>query len=313
MKYNWTTDILDTHTHINGLVQERHNSIANALELRLSCTNPSICICNMFPRPNNCDPVPGRGSQLLGLHGPPHGSHTCTVLSHIAFYTCIVSCHSGSYMCNTFWTLDLRDWILYGSQLRRRFVSGQHDSAEECMGHSDQDHYNEVIMGAIASQITSLTIVYSIVYSDADQRKHQSSASLAFVRGIHRGQPVNSSHKWPVTRKMFPFDDVIMPRGAQRSVSIIVTRIILGIGSASERRHYYVTPPLIGRAHTQNDSWNCSWDAWVGILRWLWRFWTSVRNSSWNSNLVCPKHPFQLLNRFKNLHKARQWYLPYSV
>ena len=43
-------------------------------------------------------------------------------------------------------------------------------------------------MGAIASQITRLTIVYSIVYSDADQRKHQSSASLAFVWGIHRGR-----------------------------------------------------------------------------------------------------------------------------
>ena len=66
-------------------------------------------------------------------------------------------------------------------------------------------------MGAITSQITSLTIVYSTVYSDADQRKHQSSASLAFVRGIHRG-PVNSPHKWPVTRKMFPFGDVIMDR-----------------------------------------------------------------------------------------------------
>ena len=64
-------------------------------------------------------------------------------------------------------------------------------------------------MGAIASLITSLTIVYSAVYSDADQSKHQSSASLAFVWGIHRG-PVNSPHKWPVTRKMFPFDDVIM-------------------------------------------------------------------------------------------------------
>ena len=64
-------------------------------------------------------------------------------------------------------------------------------------------------MDAIASQITSLTIVYSMVYSHADQRKHQSSASLAFVRGIHRG-PVNSPHKWPVTRNMFPFDDVIM-------------------------------------------------------------------------------------------------------
>ena len=64
-------------------------------------------------------------------------------------------------------------------------------------------------MGTIASQITSLTIVYSTVYSDADQRKQQSSASLAFVRGIHR-VPVNSPHKWPVTRKMFPFGDVIM-------------------------------------------------------------------------------------------------------
>ena len=70
-------------------------------------------------------------------------------------------------------------------------------------------HYNDVIMGAITSQITSLTIVYSIFYSDADQRKHQSSASLAFVRGIYRG-PVNSPHKWSVTRKMFPFDYVIM-------------------------------------------------------------------------------------------------------
>ena len=70
-------------------------------------------------------------------------------------------------------------------------------------------HYNDVIMGTIASQITSLTIVYSIVYLAADQRKQQSSASLAFVRAIHRG-PVNSPHKWPVTRKMFPFDDVIM-------------------------------------------------------------------------------------------------------
>ena len=64
-------------------------------------------------------------------------------------------------------------------------------------------------MESIASQITSLTIVYSIIYSDNDQRKHQSFASLSFVRGIHPG-PVNSPHKWPVTRKMFPFDEVIM-------------------------------------------------------------------------------------------------------
>ena len=64
-------------------------------------------------------------------------------------------------------------------------------------------------MGAMASQITSLTIVYLTVYSGADQWIHLSSASLAFVRGIDRW-PVNSPHKWPVTRKMFPFDDVII-------------------------------------------------------------------------------------------------------
>ena len=70
-------------------------------------------------------------------------------------------------------------------------------------------HYSDVIMSSMASQITSLRIVYSTVYSGADQRKYQSPASLAFARGIHRS-PVNSPHIRPVTRKMFPFDDVIM-------------------------------------------------------------------------------------------------------
>ena len=64
-------------------------------------------------------------------------------------------------------------------------------------------------MSAIASRITSLTVVYLTVYSDSDKRKHQSSASLAFATGINQW-PVNSPHKWPVTRKMFPFDDVIV-------------------------------------------------------------------------------------------------------
>ena len=58
-------------------------------------------------------------------------------------------------------------------------------------------HYNDVIMSVMASQITSASIIYSTVCSRADQRKHQSSASLAFVRGIHRW-PVNSPHKGPV-------------------------------------------------------------------------------------------------------------------
>ena len=80
-------------------------------------------------------------------------------------------------------------------------------------------HYDDVIMSAIASRITNLTNVYLIVYSRADQRKHQSSASLAFVRGIHR-KPVNSPHKGPVTRKIFPFDDVIMRQGIDCKITV---------------------------------------------------------------------------------------------
>ena len=62
-------------------------------------------------------------------------------------------------------------------------------------------HYSDVIMSTMASQITDVWIIYSTVCSFADQRKHQSSASLAFVRGIHRW-PVNPPHKEPVTGKI---------------------------------------------------------------------------------------------------------------
>ena len=99
--------------------------------------------------------------------------------------------------------------------LRDRLRSCQAAGASVLQGEFTGDryplteHYCDAIMGTVASQITSLTFVYTTVYPDADQSKHQSSASLAFVWGIHRG-PVNSLHKWPATRKMFPFDDVIM-------------------------------------------------------------------------------------------------------
>ena len=65
-----------------------------------------------------------------------------------------------------------------------------------------RNHYRDVIMSTMASQITSLPIVYPTVYSGADQRRHQSSASLASVWGIHRW-PVNYPHKGPVMRKCF--------------------------------------------------------------------------------------------------------------
>ena len=70
--------------------------------------------------------------------------------------------------------------------------------------------------GAMTSQITGFMIVYSTVCWGAYRRKHQSSASLAFLRGIQRWPvtppppPPPPPHKVPVTRKMFPYDDVIM-------------------------------------------------------------------------------------------------------
>ena len=105
----------------------------------------------------------------------------------------------------------------HGVLLRKTGNSGKHVSVNLVPGVEGNDllmaltitHYSDVIMRAMASQITSVSMICSTVCSDADQRKHQSSASLAFVRGIHRWS-VNSPHKGPVTRKMFPFDDVIM-------------------------------------------------------------------------------------------------------
>ena len=93
--------------------------------------------------------------------------------------------------------------IVAATNLRRASAATGERRIETGYGHI---HHNDVIMSAMAPQIT---IVYSTVYSGADQRKCQSSALLAFVRGIYRW-PVNSPHKGPVTRTMFPFDDVIM-------------------------------------------------------------------------------------------------------
>ena len=115
-------------------------------------------------------------------------------------------------------------------------------------------HQNDVIMGAIASQITSLMIVYSIVYSDADQRKHQSSVSLALVRGSHRG-PVNSPHKWPVTRKMFPFDDVIMfPK-----LWAVWSLFVLLVHGLDESESHHVVPDEVDMAFL-----------WLIVAKWIW-------------------------------------------
>ena len=123
---------------------------------------------------------------------------------HISFRKCVffVINHRKNISKFVFENLSFEIVDAYQSVLGTCF-------ATVAMNKSRTFHYDDVIMTMLESQITSLTVVYSIVYSGVHQRKHQSSASLAFVREIHRG-PVNFPHKWPVTRKMFSFDDVIM-------------------------------------------------------------------------------------------------------
>ena len=83
-------------------------------------------------------------------------------------------------------------------------------------------HYIDVIMSVMASQITSISIVYWTVCSGGYQRKYQSSTSLAFVRGNHRG-PVDSPHKGPVTQKKYPIDDVIMYHDKiMRNINVVI-------------------------------------------------------------------------------------------
>ena len=125
--------------------------------------------------------------------------------------TSLTIVYSTAYSC--------ADQRKHQSLVSLAFALGIHRSPVNSQ-HKGPVHYRDVKIGAIASQITSLTIDCSTVYSCADQRKYQSTASLVFVRGIHRW-PVNSLHKWPVTRKCFhlmtsswtrkmlPFDDVI--------------------------------------------------------------------------------------------------------
>ena len=138
-------------------------------------------------------------------------------------------------------------------------------------------------MGAIASQITSLTIVYSTVYLNAEQRKHQSSESLAFVRGIHRW-PVNSPYKGPVTRKMCPFDDVIMSVLVMCSVHATESGVLndgqkaINLVWWSIFRHKDITIDCFWQDNTMMDSVNI--DIIVSCLRcWDFMWWdrTEVR------------------------------------
>ena len=154
-------------------------------------------------------------------------------------------------------------------------------------------HYSDVIMSAMASQITGVSMVCSTVCSGADQRKHQSSASLDFVWGIHRWL-LDSPHKGPVTRKMFPFDDVTSrytpyliherPRGLcrehctdnwpcfNRTARYVVVNIGVTIHWLTLFSHNNVTLKYhnsLVQNHIRNWSGESIWSAVHGNLSWL--------------------------------------------
>ena len=142
-------------------------------------------------------------------------------------------------------------------------------------------------MSAMASLITGVSIVCSAVCLCADQRKYQSSASLAFERGIHRW-PVDSPHKGPVTRKIFLFDDVIMSEQfcdewllysfmSYSKTSVSILRIVL---SAAVMIWYVWWVKSLNRDSALNTYW--CWSYFITLFdtaaqelfllpRWLWQ------------------------------------------
>ena len=143
---------------------------------------------------------------------PATPDHITIIIHHITSY--VISHHTTShhiyvvlFTCSVKCNFVLASTCVYlFIQMPIPYIRATQSWASAVL---DVTRYNDTIMTAMTSHITSLTIVCSTVYSGADQRKHQSSASLAFVRGIHLW-PVNSPHKGPITRKMIPFDDVVM-------------------------------------------------------------------------------------------------------
>ena len=125
------------------------------------------------------------------------GTEMCTRLFQIDAWWDIGNVHCGIWELIYYLSVWLTHW---GLKKRLQMIF--------CKIFVNQQYQNQWSLQwrhTVTSQITSLTIVYSTVYSGTDQRKHQNSASLAFERGIHRWP-----HNGPVMRKMFPFDDVII-------------------------------------------------------------------------------------------------------
>ena len=119
--------------------------------------------------------------------------------------------------------------------------------------HSILPHFSDVIMDKIASQITSLTVVYLTVYSDAHQRKHQSSASLAFEWGIHRDRWIPRT-KGQLRGKCFHL--MTSSWISLNTYRLVMLELSVTIpGSASEPNQMSYTPSLLIRDITGIHLW----------------------------------------------------------
>ena len=125
------------------------------------------------------------------INGPYQRPTTYWNLFNTRRHFDVMNVYSLHYMATLSCNIDIME-----TKMTLTFISCKESEEFDCDKNGHMPYYNDVIMSAMASQITSLTIFTQRFIQGADQRKHQSSASLAFVRGIHRW-PVNSPHKGP--------------------------------------------------------------------------------------------------------------------
>ena len=117
--------------------------------------------------------------------------------------------HSVCTIFRRLFEINFRAWKLLNLFRRSKLTKSDHWSNEWLLSHC-----RDVMMSTMTSQIIITSIVYSTVCSGAYHRTYQSSAELAFVRGI-QWSSVNFQHKGSITRVMFPFDDIIIRTGGR--------------------------------------------------------------------------------------------------
>ena len=133
-------------------------------------------------------------------------------------------------------------------------------------------------MGAMASQITSLSIVHLNIYSGTDQENANAPRHYTLC-----GSPVNSPHKWPVTRKMFPFDDVIMT--CSMTVHVSEATIKYGVKMTCIYQEQYYSHTMKQNKSVSISTVDCClvmlYGDWVLAKQWR-RYWLAWRHQAVN-------------------------------